>query len=172
VQNHILGEIARYETDINNTAAGHYWKPSAKGQPPWQNQTEQLPVFATDSNGMLMVERTANKTGWGADEGYFHITDAVAGNYFPLASPGAIRIKSTPGSGSETAFALVTDRAHGASGLERGWVEVMLGWSPFRPNSAHYLPFYPRPQPTCDNPSGAGSHAGSRKTMLLSPSVS
>ena len=51
--------VTRYKTDIDNTVAGVV------------NQTQQmLPVFETDSNGMLMMQRTINKTVWNrtADE--------------------------------------------------------------------------------------------------------
>ena len=56
----------------------------------------------------------------------FHVTMAVAGNYYPLASPGVIRITSQRGA-SKHSFAVLTDRAHGAASLESGWVEVMMG---------------------------------------------
>lgn len=130
--------VTRYKTNIDNTVKESYWPQGGEG-----TVSGNLPVFETDSNGMLMMTRTTNKTHWGKNESYFHVSAAIAGNYFPLASPGAIRIKSQQqqrqsrgrfgnggdgGSSSDSrAFAIVTDRAHGASSLKKGWVEVMLG---------------------------------------------
>ena len=62
-----------------------------------------------------------NRTQWAPtphDAAYYSIADSdpVAGNYYPLASPGAIRIKGADG----RAFAVVTDRAHGATSLDAG----------------------------------------------------
>ena len=112
--------VTRYSTGLNNTVAGHYYGS--------KNAVDFLPVFETDSNGMLMMTRTTNKTQWpgvdGDDEAAFHVTMAVAGNYYPVASPGAIRIKDAH---TKQAFAVVTDRARGVSSLNRGWVEVMIG---------------------------------------------
>lgn len=112
--------VTRYSTGLNNTVASHYYGS--------KQAVDFLPVFETDSNGMLMMTRTTNKTQWpgadGKDEAAFHVTMAVAGNYYPLASPGAIRIKDTQ---SRQALAVVTDRARGASSLNAGWVEVMIG---------------------------------------------
>ena len=65
-----------------------------------------------------------NKTGWGQNKTFFQVTSPVAGNYFPLASPGCIRIDSLT---SGPSFAVVTDSAHGASSLAPGWAEIMLG---------------------------------------------
>jgi len=67
-----------------------------------------------------------NQTQWMQDFAEFHVTMAVAGNYYPLASPGVIRIASQSGTGKRS-FAVLTDRAHGAASLESGWVEVMMG---------------------------------------------
>ena len=63
-------------------------------------------------------------TMWRQDQEYFHVSMPVAGNYYPLASPGAIRIKSETGN---AALALVTDRAHGAASLDNGQIEIMIG---------------------------------------------
>ena len=136
--------VTRYTTDLDNTIKEAYWPEAGSG-----TVSGSLPVFETDSNGMLMMRRVTNKTHWGKNESYFHVSAAVAGNYYPLASPGAIRIKgssSTSDGGSSSslsaafgggdsgggdddgrAFAIVTDRAHGASSLKKGWLEVMLG---------------------------------------------
>lgn len=97
--------VTRHMTDIDNTV-------------------NNRPTFETDSNGMLMMKRTFNKTMWGKNESACSVSMPVAGNYYPLASPGAIRI-TDPGNGKS--FAVVTDRGHGASSLQKGWVEVMMG---------------------------------------------
>lgn len=55
------------------------------------------------------------------------MSDSVAGNYYPLASPGAIRIAELHKGTAGRAFAVVTDQAHGATSLKNGWVEVMMG---------------------------------------------
>lgn len=109
--------VTRYATDINNTIQSHFYGSTAA--------VDWLPVFETDSNGMLMMRRVVNKTHWGKNESYFHVSSPVAGNYYPLASPGAIRIQSQTDSGGP-ALAVVTDRAHGGSGLQSGWLEIML----------------------------------------------
>ena len=57
----------------------------------------QCPVFETDANGYLMLERVTNQTMWTRDQGYFSVTSPVAGNYYPLASPGAVRLKDYAG---------------------------------------------------------------------------
>jgi hypothetical protein len=135
--------VTRYTTDLDNTIKETYWPEAGSG-----TVSGSLPVFETDSNGMLMMRRVTNKTHWGKNESYFHVSAAVAGNYYPLASPGAIRIKgstsinsddssssssvfsaaaSAGGNDDGRAFAIVTDRAHGASSLKKGWLEVMLG---------------------------------------------
>jgi hypothetical protein len=110
--------VTRYMSDIDNTIAGHYYGSEAA--------TDKLPVFETDSNGMLMMRRVVNKTHWGKNESYYHVSSPVAGNYYPLASPGAIRMQAQDGVDTR-ALAVVTDRAHGGSSLEKGWLEVMLG---------------------------------------------
>ena len=120
--------VTRYVTDLDNTIKESYWPQGGTG-----TVSGSLPVFETDSNGMLMMQRITNKTHWGKNESYFHVSAAVAGNYYPLASPGAIRIKDSSGdadssaTGDGRAFAIVTDRAHGASSLKKGWLEIMLG---------------------------------------------
>jgi len=82
---------------------------------------------------MGMVERTTNKTVSDQDSTFFYVSSAIAGNYYPLSgTPGAIRIKeqhtkAPSDAPSVGALALLTDTAHGASSLQRGWVEVMLG---------------------------------------------
>lgn len=60
-------------------------------------KTDHLPLFETDSNGMLMLERVTNKTQWdkASDAEYYHVTEPVAGNYFPVASPGVVRISAS-----------------------------------------------------------------------------
>ena len=133
--------VTRYVTDIDNTVDS-----TANGV------RGVSPTFETDANGMLMMERVINRTGYNntADEKYYHVTMAVAGNYYPLASPGTIRIMeqgqglpskqpAPPQHAQARAQAepeaqapprmltVLTDRAHGASSLRRGWVEVMLG---------------------------------------------
>jgi len=70
-----------------------------------------------------MLERVAGLTVWGKDQATYSVSMPIAGNYYPLASPGAIRIRN---SGGEQALAVVTDRAHGATSLRSGQVEVML----------------------------------------------
>jgi hypothetical protein len=110
--------VTRYATDLDTTAA-----PTAGAAP--------LPAFETDSNGMLMMKRVVNQTRWGElhpeDSLAFHVTMPVAGNYYPLASPGVIRVQASAVGKDARALAVVTDRAHGASSLQSGWVEVMLG---------------------------------------------
>lgn len=123
--------VSRYKTGIRNTVPGEYNINSTK------RVAGELPVFETDSNGYLMMRRVTNKTGWGRDEEYFHVTLPVAGNYYPLSgNTGAIRIadqsNSTPanrrgGAAPLGAFGVLTDTAHGAAALQEGWVEVMLG---------------------------------------------
>lgn len=73
-----------------------------------------------------MLRRVTNRTQWAqspVDVAEYNVSDSVAGNYYPLASPGAIRVTGTDG----RAFAVVTDQAHGATSLQSGWVEVMMG---------------------------------------------
>jgi hypothetical protein len=115
--------VTRYSSDLDNTISGKFY-----GGPP---SGSRLPVFETDSNGLLMLTRVINKTAYslsgGRNESYFHVSSPVAGNYYPLASPGCIRISGSRGDSKDTrALGLLTDRAHGASGLKPGWMEVML----------------------------------------------
>ena len=132
--------ITRYSTSIDNTVAGRSFSWEEDSDTIVDNAEEdRLPAFETDSNGYLMMSRVTNKTMWGKDEAYYHVTMPVAGNYYPLSGyPGAIRISSSDNSsearssrgGSNTgiaSLALLTDTAHGASSLQRGWIEVMLG---------------------------------------------
>ena len=84
-----------------------------------QGAAEMTPKFETDSNGMLMMERVINKTAWNntADEKYFHVTMAVAGNYYPLASPGMVRVREQQKQQEPRMLSVLTDRAQG-----RMWV--------------------------------------------------
>ena len=59
--------VTRYSTDIDNTDQQNYWPQGGTDTVPGN-----LPVFETDSNGMLMMERVTNKTHWGKNESYFH----------------------------------------------------------------------------------------------------
>ena len=52
--------VTRYATDIDNTIADQYWPQHGTG-----TVAGKLPVFETDSNGMLMMRRVTNKTHWG-----------------------------------------------------------------------------------------------------------
>ena len=59
--------VTRYSTDIDNTIKQSYWPQGGTG-----TVSGSLPVFETDSNGMLMMERVTNKTHWRHNESYFH----------------------------------------------------------------------------------------------------
>eukprot|EP00035_Acanthoeca_spectabilis_P014256 m.271234 g.271234 ORF g.271234 m.271234 type:complete len:1102 (+) comp16089_c0_seq11:51-3356(+) len=110
--------VTRYTTDLDTLQPSSY--------PFDPNHVTHLPVFETDSNGALMLRRVTNRTQWAqspVDVAEYNVSDSVAGNYYPLASPGAIRVTGTDG----RAFAVVTDQAHGATSLQSGWVEVMMG---------------------------------------------
>lgn len=110
--------VTRYRTDIDNTVEAHYFNST--------HALDHLPVFETDANGMLMMSRTTNLTQWHntSDEAAYHISHPVSGNYYPLASPGVIRLTEKTG---QRTLAVLTDRAHGAAGLQRGWAEIMMG---------------------------------------------
>ena len=58
------------------------------------------------------------------------MSSPVAGNYYPLASPGVIRIRANHDdvtASDQRGFVLMTDRGHGATSLRSGEVEVMIG---------------------------------------------
>ena len=71
--------------------------------------------------------------------GSFHVTMAVAGNYYPLASPGMIRIQEQPSAQADgpRMLSVLTDRAHGASSLSKGWLEIMVSGTTYRRHHLH-----------------------------------
>lgn len=118
--------VTRYMTSLRNSIAGSYYNST--------KPTISLPVFETDSNGYLMLQRVTNNTAWTGEKNraYYHVAKPVAGNYYPLTgAPGSIRICTRPAMGGACedgpALAVLTDTAHGAAALEEGWVEIMMG---------------------------------------------
>ena len=71
-------------------------------------------TFATDSNGLELVERRLNKRSFP-----FRVTEPVAGNYFPIVA--AARLAS-----ADTQLTVGVDSTLGGASLEDGAVELMV----------------------------------------------
>jgi hypothetical protein len=126
--------VARFTSDIANTAAGDVTQPAAAaaaaaavtpvvGVASTDGAAGQ-PVMWTDDNGLEFVRRTTNLAQ----------PEAIPSNFYPISAAAFIRDESTSSSTSSASLggatkrqlSVLTERAHGAASLATGELEVML----------------------------------------------